>query len=970
MGTRGLRIVRYRGRYWCFYNHWDSYLEGMGNSLVESIPTDPDEYKIWLQTLHERFAKWDALLQDFLCVKADYLSTIWSNGEIEEFLDEAFDARLETLPTSTPGSLDMSIEFTYTFDLDQEVFSVDNTAHFRLQHIPRNSEWIKALCEDGNSRRFVHPRLTPKASVGTLARDNNAFSPEDEAYWKALSTQEIAAKADCANVSSQLRLKLFDLFEDGQLPDLRVTLLSWTADDLVFRELAFFILCLAAGGDYLRIVDERRILFSPRTHLYGVIDHGEGSSGEREFINSVGDGFHLEGHPMGSAPSSSKYWFEGALVCLVPRLNRDNTVEKAMADAVRYGRDACGRTSFNAVLISIGHLVLLRNFPDGRVEHSRIMPLLSTNGSSGLDAQQYYGKTWLDDFYDDEMARREDEKLAAAAKEADEEKAQGSDDNAVLPGRHDNQDSNKQDTGTTDKDESASSANQLIEHFSGLSHANVTSGSAAADLPIQDSGEAAGDAMTAQGATKTQDGTFSESTSDGGHVEPPVPSTQTEPTADVAQSHQITGVSSGSIPDDERDDKHKERDGEEAVAKESDRAWEAQEEEEEAEEEENAVHNIDPEERQWEAGSTFSALMSFLDATTLETLRPMDGSRQTLPTELTEMILGYVFDMKTYDVCLRVSRAFRSFCLKRPLLMDGVRLLEALPKSTEAAVGELRLRAEDWTGQRLVMSIEEKGYYSKDTSVYRFVAGKDWNRRSFCPRTRITLQGLDAPAPFDSDIREPPRRRDSWMDRRSKPGDSVWLEARARHGTDDINALGRFWEMAAKKLFQDLRRGLDGSFMQEPHDKAWLMPANTKQFCIYTDLYFHKKYERYLILRIKRASKYWDCLWNESIDEVKELLAGVDDDFILKRKKMRQSVGAANPAVILGVGLEVRLFEWSAEAAKLTETVPNRVYRVMDGDDSKVIEAVLTSAVERLMTAERKEEPGYDDEESVDDKGS
>lgn len=45
MGTRGFRIIRFRGRYYIFYNHWDSYPEGMGKSLVDQIPQDPDEYQ-------------------------------------------------------------------------------------------------------------------------------------------------------------------------------------------------------------------------------------------------------------------------------------------------------------------------------------------------------------------------------------------------------------------------------------------------------------------------------------------------------------------------------------------------------------------------------------------------------------------------------------------------------------------------------------------------------------------------------------------------------------------------------------------------------------------------------------------------------------------------------------------------------------------------------------------------------------
>lgn len=50
MGTRGYRIIKFRGRYWIFYNHWDSYPEGMGNSLVEGVPEDPEEFQKWYVT--------------------------------------------------------------------------------------------------------------------------------------------------------------------------------------------------------------------------------------------------------------------------------------------------------------------------------------------------------------------------------------------------------------------------------------------------------------------------------------------------------------------------------------------------------------------------------------------------------------------------------------------------------------------------------------------------------------------------------------------------------------------------------------------------------------------------------------------------------------------------------------------------------------------------------------------------------
>jgi hypothetical protein len=45
MGTRGLRIILFRGRYFIYYNNYDSYPRVLGRKLVSKIPTDPEQYK-------------------------------------------------------------------------------------------------------------------------------------------------------------------------------------------------------------------------------------------------------------------------------------------------------------------------------------------------------------------------------------------------------------------------------------------------------------------------------------------------------------------------------------------------------------------------------------------------------------------------------------------------------------------------------------------------------------------------------------------------------------------------------------------------------------------------------------------------------------------------------------------------------------------------------------------------------------
>ena len=196
---------------------------------------------------------------------------------------------------------------------------------------------------------------------------------------------------------AQLRCQLFDFFQENQQENLSLALLGWTTSDLPFRELAYFILCLAAAGEYFSLTDHRNIIVQ---HLYGVVA-GVETADEVDFISSLGSGCHKQGLPIGSAPSESKYWFEGALVSLVPRLDQPGNLEGAVADALQYGR-----SSFNAVLISIEHFVLLKSFPSGRVDHSKLLSLLSIPVHMSKNARDRCGDQQVDIFYAEEEARQ------------------------------------------------------------------------------------------------------------------------------------------------------------------------------------------------------------------------------------------------------------------------------------------------------------------------------------------------------------------------------------------------------------------------------------------------------------------------------------------------------------------------------------------------------------------------------------
>lgn len=95
IGTRGFQIIKFKGRYWIFYNHWDSFPDGLGNSLVESIPENPEKYQKWLQSQRNFFTKWDSLLQEFLAIQPDDLRQLHSDRPHMPVFHAAFDGRLQ-----------------------------------------------------------------------------------------------------------------------------------------------------------------------------------------------------------------------------------------------------------------------------------------------------------------------------------------------------------------------------------------------------------------------------------------------------------------------------------------------------------------------------------------------------------------------------------------------------------------------------------------------------------------------------------------------------------------------------------------------------------------------------------------------------------------------------------------------------------------------------------------------------------
>jgi hypothetical protein len=78
MGNRGLFGFRYKGKYYLFYNHWDSYLTGLGADIISQIKEAID---------HNRLDEWKEKLLLLEIVNEDIEPTVEQIEKLKPFTD-------------------------------------------------------------------------------------------------------------------------------------------------------------------------------------------------------------------------------------------------------------------------------------------------------------------------------------------------------------------------------------------------------------------------------------------------------------------------------------------------------------------------------------------------------------------------------------------------------------------------------------------------------------------------------------------------------------------------------------------------------------------------------------------------------------------------------------------------------------------------------------------------------------------
>jgi len=326
-------------------------------------------------------------------------------------------------------------------------------------------------------------------------------------------------------------------------------------------------------------------------------------------------------------------------------------------------------------------------------------------------------------------------------------------------------------------------------------------------------------------------------------------------------------------------------------------------------EKEEEVANVEIPE--WTPKETFTALIAFFEASIRETLKPTNVDEHGIPTEIYETIISHVVDMQTYNACLKVSRRIRGLCLRRPQVLDNVRFLEPQaceeePQACEEEHQPIFSAVEVSSNRRMDITIGWRR--SPDSTTCQFIAGSEKERRAFVADEEIIFQGINVPSDWD------------WVDHSTvdnfraaslpESTDKRWntsISSWPITEESSTNDMKHFWLYVMKHFRLDIKLACH---------REWELPPNTKFFLATYEVENEdrkkRKWIHYLAVRVRRASKYWTCLWDDIVRETVTSLGSLDDTFPPRIAEIRgpQLLGAAHPFVLLAVGSEVRLFKW------------------------------------------------------------
>ncbi|KAK3366682.1 hypothetical protein B0T24DRAFT_659000 [Lasiosphaeria ovina] len=327
MGTRGLKMVRFRGRYYIRYQQYDSYYECLGAEIVASVPSDPEEYQKWLKSMRAEYAAKERVLNQ-------HVYEIRDGSKPDYSLFNEF----EELPSELPRLEDCGAEYFYIINLDREILTMNFGIHWQLGNIPRQDDlWIRAIAD---SIYLDKPTISLDVCPGEhMASPALKLPKRNEKIGYGFNI--VTPKTDITDkrtvfltyvLAETLIVYMDTIIRFGR---------EWSPDSFPFRELTFALVSIASGQAKFHSFPA----YYQSCQSSGWLD--EKWAGDWAPLLEFGSMSHRPGDPPGASPIETMYWLEDVLVSLTLVVDGE-----AITNAVTWGIKQ-GRTSFQIVVLSL-----------------------------------------------------------------------------------------------------------------------------------------------------------------------------------------------------------------------------------------------------------------------------------------------------------------------------------------------------------------------------------------------------------------------------------------------------------------------------------------------------------------------------------------------------------------------------------------------------------------------------------------
>ncbi|KAG8631706.1 hypothetical protein KVT40_000846 [Elsinoe batatas] len=404
----GWTAVLYKGRYYADHHVFD--IADVVGDIVAGIPTTSSTaYQGWRTTM---MAKHEHLHNVF-----DTEVRNLEPGELERFYvvttDLAEDCHLIRPPFIwLPNHPDA---WTLVIDLDSDILLIDqgsNRFRFHLDKLPDlgvllHNRWpyhyavpFDVLDCAGNLIRSGVTGLQFQDSESMAGRfqqlqllcehyarvsDNNPEGATISIYNsmgpKIVTPRESARLESGTQISRSVSDAIYSQWMHG-LSELPQCLWRLTEQDVIFKEIVWATVHLLCGTNHSLAIEKhtewREYWPTPWKLAEWMYSSALDEDGDqKEWIPLMGHELNarLPDQSIFNAPVESFYWHAGVLIHLCATLHFPSNAKAAIAKMVQHGRTN-GKSSFHGIILSITHVVLVKVFDDGHIEHTHILKLL------------------------------------------------------------------------------------------------------------------------------------------------------------------------------------------------------------------------------------------------------------------------------------------------------------------------------------------------------------------------------------------------------------------------------------------------------------------------------------------------------------------------------------------------------------------------------------------------------------------